>query len=236
MFDRCDLFPYDSDDRKTQDCCALGWAEGCRPALPRHRPRSPRQNAAACCRPQSERRCPERNRDCYDSSYCREDPCRCDDWDPCIHPSACQRNPCNLPRGNWMPVCAPSRDDPCRRTWKRVKRCKRPHPCPPHPCPPQTRPFWIRKMDAETGAGLPCATFRLRGPDESLQVETSREDGWLCFEIRPCMRYVLAEISAPPGYEQNCLILEIIMDECGRVWVDGCMVECLCIPNVRLVD
>ena len=231
---------------------------GCKPALPRCRPRSPRKNASACCRPQPDCRGSQRDCGCSIASCdrgetsCRqEDPCRdaCfDSWDSCGSPSACQRNPCNLPRGDWMPVCRPS-PQPCRPCrpcwpcpqpclpscgdWKHVKHCKRPEPCPPCPCPP--RPLRIRKVDAETCAPLACATFRLRGTDESLQVETSREDGWLCFEVRPCVRYVLAEICPPPGYEQSNLILEIVVDEWGCFWVDGSVVECLCIPNVRLL-
>jgi hypothetical protein len=89
-------------------------------------------------------------------------------------------------------------------------------------------------VDAETCCGLPCATFRLRGIDQSLQVATSGEDGWLCFEVRPCLRYVLTEICPPPGFEQNCHAFEIILDECGCLWVDGSKVDRLWIPNTRL--
>lgn len=245
MFDRDDLFSYDPD---VQECCTLGWREGTRPALPRPRQRSPRANASACCRPQQECRRPERDCGCGNTA-CECEPRRCN-WedrcrpscpeisDTCGCPSNRPRNPCNLPRGGWRPICRPSCPPPPRPTWRRRDCSNDPDPIPPRPCPPppQPCPLWIRKIDAETGEGLAGATFRLRGADESLQVETSRADGWLCFTICPCVRYVLAEIASPPGYEQSNRILEVIMDECGCLWVNGCVVECLCIPNVRLLQ
>jgi len=75
------------------------------------------------------------------------------------------------------------------------------------------------KVDNETRQPLSRATYTLTDALGTVRTVTSNADGLVDFGVVPPGRYVLVEISSPPGYVDNNVPLEVIVTNDGTITV-----------------
>lgn len=82
-------------------------------------------------------------------------------------------------------------------------------------------PFCFYKLARDSGIGLPGATFELKSPDGAVLTGVSSADGLIYFTVEACVEYVLTEMTPPDGYAATGAQFTILVDMCGRLFVDG---------------
>lgn len=80
--------------------------------------------------------------------------------------------------------------------------------CPP----PVTVDFTARKLDASTGSGIEGAVFTLSDKQKNIQEAVSDFAGRLHFSNLKPGKYELQETTAPPGYQLDPVIHQVIVD------------------------
>ena len=98
----------------------------------------------------------------------------------------------------------------------------------------RTFPLAVYKVDAETGLPLSGAVFSLSCCGSVIACAVTGQNGAACFwALRPGC-YTLTEVTPPAGYQPASESFQVQLDCCGRIWVDGCPVRCLCVSNTRV--
>lgn len=98
--------------------------------------------------------------------------------------------------------------------------------------PVLTQRFCLTKVDSETGEPLAGAVFELVAPNGNCIVACSSDvNGTACFRVNPNMQYVLREVSPPAGYLPIDTVYNVMVDSCGRTFVDGVFEPAFVIGN-----
>ena len=93
--------------------------------------------------------------------------------------------------------------------------------------------FSVIKVDILSCERLAGAVFSMTAPNGWTIRATTNEQGVASFCITSCIPYQLCETTVPCGYQMNCIPISVLIDCCGRVYLDGCC-TCNCyvtVPN-----
>ena len=82
--------------------------------------------------------------------------------------------------------------------------------------------FSVIKVDSLSGKRLAGAVFSMTAPNGCAASATTNEHGIADFCINSCIPYRLCETTAPYGYQMNCIPINIFIDCCGKVYLNGC--------------
>ena len=93
--------------------------------------------------------------------------------------------------------------------------------------------FTIRKVDGQTGIGLPNATFDLLLGEQVIATVTSGQNGNLTFRGLLPGSYHLLESSPPPGYQSNPTLYEVVITNTGEVSINGHPAQGYEISNIQ---
>ena len=93
--------------------------------------------------------------------------------------------------------------------------------------------FSVIKVDGSTGKRLPGATFSLTSHNGYITSKTTNENGVAYFYIEPCVHYQISETIAPCGYQLTNRPINVFIDGCDRIFINGCRVSgyCVVVPN-----
>ena len=82
--------------------------------------------------------------------------------------------------------------------------------------------FSVIKVDSLSGKRLSGAVFSMTDHNGYATSATTNEQGIARFCINSCTPYQICETTAPCGYQMNCDPINVFIDCCGRVYLDGC--------------